>query len=250
MSLVDTVIRKVVRKKTAFHIVETADQYIKKRDYKFNAKTKELYIIFHPWRGKEIWCTPLKNNLYRNGFSYLEYTSSPNILCNNPAQTHQCFISIASTVRDEIRDLKATHGFTKVHVIGISLSCVTALLIANENNRVDTITLVCPGHDIAESLWNGSRTREFRDEFEKSGMTLETLKKQWKDLAPMNNLHHVKHVTVYLSHSDTVIPYSYGNQLVTAMKSNNIQPIVIENKHLGHYGTILGFNFLWSWKIK
>ncbi len=84
-----------------------------------------------------------------------------------------------------------------------------------------------------------------RESFEAKNISLEELEKLWKEVAPINNLDNLKgkEIHIYLSKSDTIVPYINGKKLVIAMKEKGLSPKVYENEYLGHYGTISKFYF-------
>lgn len=116
-------------------------------------------------------------------------------------------------------------------------------MLANKDISINSIDLVVPGDDLAQSLWEGIVTRPLRRSFESQGMDLGRLKNTWAELAPKNNISNLgtDKIRVYLSKSDKVIPYERGLMLTKEMKDIGLHPKISENKFLGHYGTLLKY---------
>ena len=69
--------------------------------------------------------------------------------------TYDGFKKMRADISLDLEDLKKEYGFKEIEVLGFSLSCVPALIIANGNPLINSIKLVVPGHCLAESLWFG-----------------------------------------------------------------------------------------------
>jgi hypothetical protein len=76
------------------------------------------------------------------------------------------------------------------------------------------------------------------------------LKEAWRDLAPENNFDGLKgkEIEIYISKCDVNIPYRFGKKLVDRMVAHGLNPLVNENKYLGHYLTVL--RYLWRGEIR
>ena len=159
--------------------------------------------------------------------------------------TVRYYKGIQERVSEDLNELRQWYGFSEINLIGISLGCVNALMVANHNPLVDKINLVVPGHCLAESMWNGVRTQKMRQAFEDNGVTLEQLKEYWHDLAPENNIDGLegKGITVRISLADKVIPHYCGKSLIESMEKLGLNPVVRENSYLGHYCTVVSFYF-------
>lgn len=125
----------------------------------------------------------------------------------------------------------------------MSLGCVNAAMVANKNPRVNTLILVVPGNSLAESLWRGIGTTKLKQQIKKHGISLEKLEKDWKDLAPENNISGLvgKNIEIHISKSDKVIPYNNGYDLIKDMRRTGLKPKIFKNKNLGHYLTVSQF---------
>lgn len=202
-----------------------------------------LYVILSPWHNMGNFLNVLQARIKKSGLSYVEYKIDPDVLSPDYAATLEYFKKIDDIVVSEIKTLKKKFNFSKIKLIGISLSCVCATMIANHSSEVDELSLVVPGSSLAEPFWEGIRTRNLKRIIEKRGGSLAFLKKYWSELAPENNLSGLAStkIKVYLSESDVVIPYFFGKRLAEEMKKLNLNPEVSVNKFLGHYLTIAKF---------
>jgi pimeloyl-ACP methyl ester carboxylesterase len=202
-----------------------------------------LYVLIPSWRGRLDYYALIRRKLMKEGYSCIEYSSAPRMLSSDYQMTVELFEEVKNFVSEQIRKLVQEYQLKEVNIIGTSIGCVEALMIANHNEIIKKVVLVAPGCCLAESMWKGIRTQEIRKNMEVKGITLTFLKEQWKTLAPENNIDGLlgKEITVYLSKSDEIIPYELGLQLVQKMKENNLAPLVKENTFFGHYLTILNY---------
>ena len=221
--------------------------YIRK-EYRETKGSKRVYIILGGWHENHWLSDVLKRKTLKKGYSFLHYKIKPEILSAKVGLTYKAFMGIKKKVIADIKKIK--NKFSEIIFIGTSLHAISAPMIVNNCKEVNKIILVCPGHCLAESLWNGIRTQNLKEDFIKQGITLKKLKKIWKDLAPENNINKMggKEIVIYNSQSDEVIPYWCGNRLVKKMRKIGINPIVKTNKYLGHYLTITHF-FLFNNEI-
>lgn len=210
--------------------------------FSYVEKSKELYVFFPPWHSKLKYDWKLRNKITSSGASCLEYKFNGHFLSSDYKLTIKYFKEIRKNILSKISNLIKKYNFKKINIIGISLGCVNACMIANSLKKINELILIVPGNDLAESLWNGIKTKRLRKAFVKKGINLESLKKYWKELAPENNLDNLefKKVKIYLSKSDKVIPYGNGKKLFDKIsKRKNVE--IHENKFLGHYLTAIEF---------
>ena len=212
--------------------------------------SKGLCVLIPPWKVKTDFFVLIRKRIYEAGYSCLEYKIESALLSPDYKYTHDAFKEVIDSVRLDIDKMTDQYGFKQVQVIGISIGCVEAAMIANFNKNVSKLVLVAPGCDLAQSMWYGLKTRNIRKLFEEQGITLDFLVEVWRDLAPENNFLGLKgkEIEVYLSQSDVNIPYRFGKRLVDQMKLHGLTPDIYENKYLGHYLTVL--DYLWKGKIK
>ncbi len=213
-----------------------------KKHFVESPQSRVLSVALPWWGFRDV--GSLGQKIVRSGHSFLGYEFPVGILSADYQATRRYFEMIRDMVVEDIRRLQALHHFSEVNIVGVSLGCVHATMVSEEF-PFDAITLVVPGHCLAESLWYGIRTQNLRKEFQKQGVILEQLKKEWYALAPEHNVHNMNQssITVYLSQSDKVIPYRCGKKLVEVMRQKGLNPLVRENKYWGHYGTVKRFEW-------
>ncbi|MFH1500912.1 MAG: hypothetical protein ABIE22_03110 [archaeon] len=184
----------------------------------------------------------LQEKAAAQGDSFLTYAFPTEILSTNINLTTKSFEHICNRVCSDLEALDQDYNFDKIHIIGASLGCVNATMIAN-SYPVSLMTLLVPGHCLAESLWDGIMTQHLRKEFESQGIRMLDLKWFWQDISPENNIDNLEDtgISVHLSCADSVIPYRCGKQLVRSMRNWGLEPTVIENNHLGHYLTVFKY---------
>ena len=81
----------------------------------------------------------LGEKLFKHGCSFLEYEFPQAILSSNWKITLNTFEKIRDSVIMEIEKLKKEHSFLKVNVIGVSIGCVNACMIANNNPLINRL---------------------------------------------------------------------------------------------------------------
>lgn len=213
----------------------------------FHGGHSKLYVVTPYWHAtiSQMPLQVLKRRILKAGYSCLIYQFPIKILSDNVHLTEKYFKEIEEEIRKDIKEIKAKYNFSEISFIGISLGGINALMAANGNKDVSEVFLIVPGDSLAESLWKGIGTQNLKNQIKKHRINLEELEKNWKDLEPKNNIDRLseKHVEVYLSRSDTVIPYTNGHHLVKDMINKKINLKIYENKKLGHYLTILKFIF-------
>lgn len=220
------------------------EENLQKRVRKFfflSQKSNDLYVMLPSWGFHH--AEQYGKKIAKLGHSFLGYEFPVGILNTNAHDTRRYFEMLRDRAVDDIRKLREKYHFINVHLIGISLGCVHASMVSSIYPEFKTVTLVTPGHCLADSLWYGIRTQHLKKEYERKGVTLSQLKDEWKVLAPEHSTTGVTNarVKVYLSYSDTVIPYRFGKRLVEVMQNRGLRPEVVENAHLGHYGTAITY---------
>lgn len=241
---IDTILNRILTAKEDDFVLSESnlDEYIK-TNFLHSPGSKRLCIFLPPWRTDIKYSATVGKKITAAGYSFLGYVFPVGILSSDVEATKKYFDRIKIRVVRDVQNLQKQFGFTTLRMIGVSLGCVNASMIANEYRKFEKIILVVPGHCLAESLWYGLRTQHLRKQFEEKSITLEQLKKAWRDLAPENNLAGMKNssVILFLSKSDKIIPYRFGEKLAEVMKNNGINLMVKKNKFLGHYGTAFVF---------
>ena len=183
----------------------------------------------------------------QNGYSHLAYTVPPEMLSDEPTTTVKNLEWVTEKVLDSVDHYSRSHDSSSVHFIGLSIGGVIAIKAANQYASTSSLSMVPSGDCLADALWNGLLTQNKRQGYEKQGVTLDSLKTEWKGLDPVNNFDNLINTPVflYLDESDLTVPYKNGCNLVKAMETNGLLPIVTETAHLGHFGLMLKF-CLWD----
>ena len=209
-----------------------------KKDFVHTNGAETLFLVMPTWADTIKYLGRAKNQVVVSGASFLAYDFPRAILSNNYNLTKNCFDKVNELVRNEISNLKKQYGYTSCVIIGGSLGAVYALMVANGNEDINRTVLIVPSNCLAEAMWKGCRTQHLRKAYEKQGISLKQLKEFWYALAPENNLNlEDKSISVYLSKTDSVIPYKLGKALVKKMKGAGLNL----NKYLGHYLTLIYF---------
>jgi pimeloyl-ACP methyl ester carboxylesterase len=212
--------------------------------------SKVLCVLIPPWKTEADYYKLVRKRIHKAGYSCLEYKITSLLISPDYKYTDTAFKEVIRDVKSGIENMVHQYAFEEVQVIGVSIGCIEAAMIANHNPHVTKLVLVAPGSDLAESMWYGLKTQNVRRLFEKQGITLTFLKNAWRDLAPENNFHGLdgKEIEIYISKCDINIPYRFGKRLADAMIAHGLKPRVYENKYLGHYLTVL--KYLWKGEIK
>lgn len=202
-----------------------------------------LYVLIPPWRGRTDYFRLVRSKIKKAGQSYLEYKISSRTLSSDHEQTRVLFEDVRRNITNDLEKSDNDYHFKKVVLIATSIGCVEALMVANNNPLVNKIILIAPGNCLAESLWKGIRTKSLRKSLEQKGVTLDFLKDHWRNLAPENNIEGLtgKELVIYLSKADKIIPFELGNILIEKMRAKGLNPLIIENHFLGHFGTVIQY---------
>ena len=156
--------------------------------------------------------------------------------------TVEMYKYVGKVIFERLTELTKQEEYKEVQLVGMSLGCMGAPMTAKTYKDFDHVTLVCPGSSLAKSLWYGERTQDLKATFEKNGMTIERLVKDWHDIEPENNLDAFvgKKVKIIVSKKDTSIPTVYQKEYVAAAKAAGVNPKV-KKSIFGHYGAIIRF---------
>lgn len=224
-------------------ILERKGNRLIQKNLAYSENSKRLFVLIAPYRFDLKLFSKIERFVNSRGQSFIVYRFPMDMLTSDYRTTRDSFKKIQSDVSSDLADLKKKYGLNEIEIMGFSLGCVPALMIANGNPTINNIKLVVPGHCLAESLWFGIRTANLKREFERKGVTLNELKGYWKNLAPENNIDKLrgKNISIYLSKADTVIPFRFGMSLVKSLERRNLPFKLKINKHFGHYLTINNF---------
>jgi hypothetical protein len=211
----------------------------------YNNGNKVIYVLISPWHSGSYIFTLLKRKIKRLGHGFVQYNLIPEILSPDVEATIAYFEIINQNIRKDLQKIYKETGATRFIIVGLSLSCVFASMIADNNDLITDIILVAPGNTLADSLWSGIRTAKIKKIIKKDGVTLKNLKKYWSELAPEKHIAGMKdkNVKIILSKTDKVIPYRFGRKLAEEAKKVIHKIKVVQNSGLGHYGTIIRFCF-------
>ncbi len=211
-----------------------------------NAGSEKVYVILDPWHINPALFYFVEQKIKKSGLSFIHYSFAPEILTAGVELTLQRFKTFSLQIRNEIMEFCKQNAITQVTLIGISLSCVTASLIASGNPLISELIMVVPGHSLADSMWNGLRTCHLRQTMEVQGITLTQLQKKWEALAPELYLPNLKSkkMKIIISRTDRIIPAAYGKRYAEAARKTIPSLSVIENRWLGHYASILHYCYI------
>ena len=199
-------------------------RYVKKRFSK-RKDADTLVVIFPPWHAKLIAVQILRDRVLHSNMSCLEYEFSSRILSADYKSTAHYFEQIREKAHNDVTEILKKHDFKEVHVIGFSMGTVLATMVANSVPKVSKVVLHAPGNCMAECLWKGIRTQKIRRAFEKQGLSLIKLKKEWKSLAPENNLTQLRNTKMHIviSQKDHVVPHECGLKLIRRPKQQGLK---------------------------
>jgi hypothetical protein len=208
------------------------------KQYHHRPNSRKAYILFPPWGQKLVFFTPLRYRILNNGFSCLEYQFSKAILTSDHLRVSQYIDYCLETIHKDLFHLKERRidSFT---IVGTSIGTMIALMVANTEPKVDKVILNSPGNCPAEIIWSSIRLKTMRQSLIRQGLSVQKLKRYWRDYLPENNLGNLKGKKIYLnlSRADRVVPYQSGRKLAEKMREQGLKPEVAENSNLGHYLT-------------
>lgn len=216
--------------------------FLFKRRFKYTQQSQELFVLLPPWGGRFCLNLFLRKAILKKGCSVLEYEFPRNILSSDWERTLNYFNFVRELVLRDVEKLKSKYKFSKISIIGVSLGCINACMVAN-NNDVNILCLVTPGNCLAEAMWYGAATQEIRKDYENKKITLKDLKTYWHTLAPETNIKNLqaKKLLAYISKADKVVPFYNGKTLIEKIKSYNHPVFYKIHKNLGHRVTALIF---------
>ena len=209
----------------------------------YGENSKVSYILMGPWHSGSYIFSPMKRKIQKLGLAYVQYNLIPDILSPDVNATRSYFEIVSQNVRKDLEKLNKENGIERFVMVGLSLSCVFAMMISNNNKLISDIILVAPGNSLAESFWSSLRTIRVKRVMKKSGITLKYLKRYWLELAPEHYVDGVKDkkIKIILGRKDLIIPFRFGKKLAREIKQHIPSAEIIQNKSLGHYGTIISF---------
>lgn len=206
-----------------------------KKQY-FNLKNKRIIFFLVGWKSKiwEYYFVVLI--LLLNRYDCIIYEYGDEILTPNIEKTISSFNLITDDVLRTIDKMK-TKKYESFAIFGTSLGTVLSLIVANRTKSINKIILNLTSSSLAKTTWSwDSLNNEFKQNLINNGVTLKSLEKSWRMLAPINNLENIgdRQILIYLAEKDEVIPYAYGLELIQKIKKNKINYELVVNNKNGH----------------
>lgn len=158
-----------------------------------------------------------------NKFGYIYYRFSSDLINDDVVLTKNYFNECITRICADLTPLEAEKK--DLYIYGQSLGGLFAMIIIDKI-KIKRAVLICPGDNLAESLWNGSETQDIKNEYMKKGITLNHLKELWSDISPdyyFKNKSRFAEFYIKLSNKDTIIPTSNGVSLLDLMKERGIK---------------------------
>ena len=187
--------------------------------------------------GGQILYKSLVNKL-KNNYTIIIYKISSRLLNENIDATTNHFNIIKKDIISTANYLESKM-YKEFSILGNSLLCCSALMVANSDARFKKVILNLVGSDIAECLWytSSSVARHIKNKILKDGIKLYELKKYWKNISPINNINNFKNrkLLVLLSKNDKIIKYKYGLRFLKGLKKENINYELEIDNIFGHY---------------
>jgi len=207
----------------------------------YNHGSKVAYILIAPWHSGSYIFSRIKRKIRKSGQAYVQYNLISDILSPDVEATRSYFEIVNQNIRKDIRKIHKESGVDKFIIVGLSLSCVLASMIASKNDLITDVTLVVPGNTLSEPFWKGLRTTRLKKIMQRDHITLGLLKKYWLDLAPEEYIEGIrdKRVKIFISKNDRIIPYRFGKKLADEARKSIPGVKVHTNSILGHYGTVI-----------
>ena len=185
----------------------------------------------------------VEKKIIHSGCLYVHYSFASEILTADLELTLLRIETFSRQIWDEVDGFGKQNAITHITVIGVSFSCVTAGLIANNNPLGTELIIVVLGHSLADSMWYGLRTRNLKETMGARGIGLAQLQKQWEKLAPEYYLPKLKDkkIKIIISNADRIIPAPYGRRHADKARKIISSLAMVENRWLGHYASILHY---------
>lgn len=200
---------------------------------------KKVIFLLAGWQNKPWMYWPISKILTLNGFYCITYTYNNDVFSPNTINTVRYFKEIRDDVLAKTKSLDK-ESYKDLSIFGTSLGSAISLMVVNKTTKISKIILNTTGADIAETVWQWDRAfPSFKESLISQSLTLNTLKKLWSPIAPLNNIDNLndKKVLIYLSKKDEIIPYEQGKQLVKEFKKRNYKYNLVINNKLNHFLT-------------
>lgn len=238
MLSLDAIFCKLVPMELPYNADFTPERSVKSVSFLPGRDDQELSVIVPPWHATESLIRLRAQKENRLGHSVLYFIFHDDILSAAVERTLDSFTVVADTIASQVQD----HPHVSTRWIATSLGVTTLMrTLGGHQLPADKLELIVPGGDLAESLWNGVRTRPLREQFERQGVSMEELKEAWRLLSPTYQAQHIHgaEVDIRISLADTVISPDSAFGFADALRESGNTVQMHVNRYLGHYGTII-----------
>ena len=228
------------RAKDDFNGPYSPDEALVGREY-LNQEARKLAVIFPPWHGGDMVMRALSKRLARKG-AVINYQFHDRILEPNIEQVQQSFNVLATKIALDLFEADQKFEYEDINLIGLSLGNVALAKTARIFDRFTRATMVTSASSLADSMWDGARTQNIRQDLEIQGVKMEELSDAWHDLAPNSHAKAFvnKPTTVHISTNDSIIPTRYQNEHASHL-SRYAQEVKPAYSSLGHVATLTRF---------
>lgn len=219
----------------------TPEQSVEHVAYTANGNQK-LAALFSPWHRAERYYQTLAGKLADQGYDVVTYTLSPHVLGTDAAQVVASYRCAAETIAYDLQERYTAGTYRYLHLIGTSIGNLPAVMLTSRLPLVNEITLAAVASDLARCCWEGIRTRDLRDIYERAGISEEQLVKLWHQLAPLHYIPYMadKKINLVVALKDRVIPTKYQLEFRDALAAANV-PLTVRHYNAGHYASILRY---------
>lgn len=203
----------------------------------WNKKATKAVFILPQWMGEIYYYKLLIKKLSKNCTVVLY--KIPNKIINQDAIKTVKYFEKAKNEIINIANSLGKKGYKDFSIVGVSITCSLALMVANSDRRYKKIVLSLIGNDFAECFWDSRNlvVKNIRDKMIRNGISLESLKEKWKSIAPINNIKKLNRVEmlVFLSKNDQLVKYEHGLKFIEAIKKKKINYKADMDNIFGHY---------------
>lgn len=213
-----------------------------RRSVILNKNAEKLAIIFPGWHTHDFPVNILARRLAKRGWAVLYYDFHDQILEPDEDMVLESLRYIRDSVTREIEELLKDHGYSRIHLISISLGGVPLALVCDKFHRFDSVTAVVGGDNLAIDMWYGLRTAHYAKTFQKMHVGVRRLAKDWSTLAPAHHLRHFKGkpVKIVMSKHDNFIGTKYQLRLAEQLKEVGAH-VVVKRRVTGHLLTVVRY---------
>jgi len=201
------------------------------------------YLVFVPGIGStRLMTTRIRNEALARNYGVIDIHMSEQVFHRHPEATATHFQRVAGILEDQM--LAAYYnGATSYTVVGISMGCIPAALIAT-NDLVDRLVLVSPADTLVDAIGGSIAGDKIVADYNGFGVSREELAVAWTKIDPVTQVPKLTNtsVRILLSREDLGIPFERGMALVDAMDGQGIEVDLSVNRFLGHYGTVVKYH--------